>query len=188
MLLTLGAWALACSLFEPRDPDAPSGEGAFWEVPRSPATVLINMENSFTSRHLDFYMRCFDSTMVFEADPLAQSTYPGVFDDWGWSDEEAATRNLFAELSPEQPTDSALSLQMAVDLDDSNVGEDEAELEVDYLLEARLSSEPLHFQGGGRLTLRLAKGSDQLWSVGWWRDVADSSGWSWSILKGRYHS
>jgi hypothetical protein len=188
VLLAVCASLVACSLFEPRDAETPSGGAALWEVPRSPATVVINMENSFVARHVDFYMRCFDSTMTFQADPLAQSTYPGVFDDWGWIEEEAAARNLFADLSQEQPTDSALVLQMAVDLDDSDVGEVDAQLEVDYLIEARLASEPRDFQGGGRLTLRLIKADDQLWSVGWWRDVADSSGWSWSMLKGRYHS
>ncbi len=186
-LAVCGAIA-GCSLFEPRGAQTPSGGAALWEVPRSATTVVINMETSFVSRHLDFYMRCFDSTMTFEADPLAQSAYPGVFDEWGWIEEEAATRNLFADLSPAQPTDSVLSLQMAVDLGDSDVGEIEAQLEVDYVLQARLSSDPRDFQGGGRLTLGLAKGDDQLWSVGWWRDVADSSGWSWSMLKGRYHS
>jgi hypothetical protein len=148
-LLAVCASVVACSLFEPRDAEAPSGGAALWEVPRSPATVIINMENSFVSRHVDFYMRCFDSTMTFEADPLAQSTYPGVFDNWGWIEEEAATRNLFADLSQAQPTDSLLALQMAVDLDDSDVGETDAQLEVDYLLEAWLASDPQNFQGGG---------------------------------------
>ena len=126
--------------------------------------------------------------MTFEADPLAQTTYPGVFDQWGWFEEEAAVRNLFSDLSAIHPADSLVVLQMALDLEDSDIGETQARLEVDYLLAAWLASDPPRFEGGGRLTLDLAKGDDQLWSVGWWRDVADTSGWSWSMLKGRYHS
>jgi hypothetical protein len=181
------AFVGGCSLFEPRDPEAPSGDSAVWEVPRTPTTVVGNMEASFRSGGVDYYMRCFDSTMVFEADPLAEVAYPGVFDDWGWDEEEETTRNLLADLSPDHPPDSLLVLQMAVDLDDSHVGEAEATLEVDYLLDAWLASAPERFEAGGRLTLQLAKGDDQLWSVTWWGDEADSSGWSWSMLKGRYH-
>ncbi len=177
-----------CSLFEPRDAESPSGGAAIWEVPRTPTTVLINMETSFGARHSDFYMRCFDSTMTFEADPLAQTAYPGVFDEWGWAEEEAAVRNLFADLSPDHPSDSLLLLRMALDLDNSNIGEDEASLEVDYELEAWLATPPERFEAGGRLSLGVSRGDDQLWSVVWWRDVADASGSSWSLLKGRYHS
>jgi hypothetical protein len=187
LALTLVA-VVGCSLFDPRDAEPPSGDAAVWEVPRTPTTVLINMESSFGSRRADFYMQCFDSTMSFEADPLAQNTYPGIFDQWGWVEEEAAVRNLFSDLSLDQPSDSLVVLQLAVDLDDSDIGETQARLEVDYRLAAWLASDPQRFEGGGRLTLDLAKGDDQLWSVGWWRDVADTSGWSWSMLKGRYHS
>ena len=95
MLVSVG-----CSLFEPREADAPGSSGTPWQVPTVPTAVFRNMENGLEDLTGVNYERSLNDAFVYIPDGGTLSQFPpGRFDNWTRQDEVTVTQRIVGDNS-----------------------------------------------------------------------------------------
>jgi hypothetical protein len=103
-----------CELFNPREPEDPSGSSGNWTPPANPREVLENISSSFTLHDGILYLKSFakpnyiDTAFVFIPDVSVPSYDSTIFTEWDYDTEQAFILTLF---SPDFiPSDSSASI------------------------------------------------------------------------------
>ena len=153
-----------CELFTPRDSEPPIDvlDPYAWVPPTSPEIVLQNLANAFPAHKLNYHLDVLGNSdetgtsFTFFPDQGVASSQPGVFDNWGYVEEE--------NLSP-------------ID--------DRYEIITDYHLTLSYgeSETPLPEQLKGQATLTLIQNVDLLYEISIWQDLKSDSLPCWSDLK-----
>jgi len=174
--------------FATREPEAPKNSGSRYIPPFAAEIVLENMRNAISDRNVENYLRCFtDSTRTgerfrYEPDAAASNQYPGVFSQWGLSQE----RDYFSQLRAALPTDSLRSLRL--DSLQTIAFSDSAQFVRAYELNVRHKQQSAGVPGQVRGELRFWLRKDQFgeWSIYRWADFATGQAQTWSALKAAF--
>ena len=177
----------ACELFTPRDPEPPLDtlDPYAWIPPTSPEIVLQDLANAFPAHkenyHLDVLAgRSGDvATFRFFPDHSVASAQPGVFDGWGYAEEENFMIKLFEILNPEGIQDLSWSKDQVSTIEDRHEIIADYDLRLSYLENS--SKYPSHFSG--QIILSLVQNDDLLYQITTWQDVKSDSLPCWSELK-----
>ncbi|MCF7825709.1 MAG: hypothetical protein K9N29_03580 [Candidatus Marinimicrobia bacterium] len=182
MLLLAG-----CELFTPRESEPPIDvlDPYAWIPPTSPEMVLQNLANAFPAHQLNYHLDVLgnnDETgvaFVFLPDQGVSSSQPGVFDNWGYVEEENFITKLFDVLKEDgfQRLDWEIEQLSPID--------DRYEIITDYHLTLSYgeSETALPTQLKGQATLTLVQNIDQLYEISVWQDLKSDTLPCWSDLK-----
>ena len=183
VLLLLGA----CELFTPRESEPPVDviDPYAWVPPTSPEIVLQNLSNAFPAHkpnyHLDVLGNREDTGSLFSffPDQGVASAQPGVFDNWGYVEEENFVTKLFETLS----ADGLQRLEWQVE--QLSPVDDRYEIIADYQLTLSWgeSETPMPQEYRGQATLTLLQNVDLLYEISVWQDLKSDSLPCWSDLK-----
>jgi len=176
-----------CELFTPRDSEPPLDvlDPYAWVPPTSPEIVLQNLANSFPAHKLNYHLDVLgnsDETGVdfaFFPDQGVATSQPGVFDNWGFDEEENFITKLFEALNEEGLQRLEWEQTDFVPLDDRY------EIITDYHLTFSYgeSDTPLPAQLKGQATLTLIQNVDLLYEISVWQDLKSDTLPCWSDLK-----
>jgi len=178
-----------CSLFEPREPEAPTQSSANFVPPTEPRIVVSNLQNAIAEKNLENYMSCFaDPARVqrgfgFVPAPTALSAYPRLQGSWTYTDE----RNYFQELIIQglSPGFSGLILTLR----SSSVSSDSVIYNFDYTF--TFETKPQHNFAStalGNLQFTIGVDNNNLWSIYYWvdNDLGGTNDITWSEFKGKF--
>jgi len=176
-----------CELFTPRDSEPPIDvlDPYAWVPPTSPEIVLQNLANAFPAHKLNYHLDVLgnnDETGVafaFFPDQSVASSQPGVFDNWGYVEEENFITKLFEELNNEGLQRLEWENTDFLPLDDR------FEIITNYHLTLSYggSETPLPEQFKGQATLTLVQNVDLLYEISVWQDLISDTLPCWSDLK-----
>jgi hypothetical protein len=182
-LVALAGLLLAgCALFEPREVEAPGGDGGpSGRPPLSPSDVIHNLHAAVQAADPQLYASALADSgwrqgYRFLADPALAPE--GGF--WGRDEELAAWRNLCERLQ----LTGAVAPRLALIASDSTLFGDSASYSADYLLQLDASLATLGSRWAGSLRFVLSRHPQSGdWAIHQWEDwSADSSG-GWTRLK-----
>jgi len=189
IMTMLGMLLLAgCELFTPRDSEPPLDvlDPYAWIPPTSPEIVLQNLANAFPAHKLNYHLDVLgnsDETGVnftFYPDQSVASSQPGVFENWGYVEEETFITKLFETLNPEGLQRLEWEVEQLSPIDDRY------EIIANYHLTLSYgkSETPLPAQLKGQATLTLVQNVDLLYEISIWQDFDNSDSLPcWSDLK-----
>jgi hypothetical protein len=176
-----------CELFTPRDSEPPIDvlDPYAWVPPTSPEIVLQNLANAFPAHKLNYHLDVLGNSdetgasFTFFPDQGVASSQPGVFDNWGYVEEENFITKLFETLSQ----DGLQRLEW--ERTDFLPIDDHFEIVTDYHLTLAYgeSETPLPEQLKGQATLTLVQNVDLLYEISIWQDLKSDSLPCWSDLK-----
>ena len=176
-----------CELFTPRDSEPPIDvlDPYAWVPPTSPEIVLQNLANAFPAHKLNYHLDVLGNSdetgasFTFFSDQGVASSQPGVFDNWGYVEEENFITKLFETLSQ----DGLQRLEW--ERTDFLPIDDHFEIVTDYHLTLAYgeSETPLPEQLKGQATLTLVQNVDLLYEISIWQDLKSDSLPCWSDLK-----
>ncbi len=182
MLLLAG-----CELFTPRDSEPPINvlDPYAWIPPTSPEIVLQNLANAFPAHQLNYHLDVLGNAeetgaaFAFIPDQGVASSQPGVFDNWGYVEEENFITKLFEEL------DEDGFQRLEWDRTDFLPIDDHYEIITDYHLTLAYeeSETSLPGQVKGQVTLTLVQNVDLLYEISAWQDLKSDTLPCWSDLK-----
>ena len=182
-LLVLGA----CELFTPRDSEPPIDvlDPYAWVPPTSPEFVLQNLANAFPAHKPNYHLDVLGNSnetgaaFTFYPDQGVASSQPGVFDNWGYVEEENFIAKLFESLNTENLQRLEWEIEQLSPIDDRY------EIITDYHLTLSYgeSENPLPSQLKGQATLTLIQNVDLLYEIAVWQDLKSDSLPCWSDLK-----
>lgn len=178
---------ISCDLFTPRDPEPPIDENDpyAWRPPTSAETVLENLSSAFPAHKLNYHLDCLSKGVdgsggfVFYPDQGVAVSQPGVFDNWGYDEEENFITKLFQEI---QEGDLQ---RLDWEIVQSSSLEDRYEIIADYELGLSYTAA----RGGlpdmlaGQATLTLVRNDDLLYEISVWQDLKSDTLPCWSDLK-----
>lgn len=183
VLLLLGA----CELFTPRESEPPIDviDPYAWVPPTSPEIVLQNLSNAFPAHkpnyHLDVLGNSEETGAIFSflPDQGVASSQPGVFDNWGYVEEENFITKLFDVLDEEGLQRLEWEVEQLSPIDDRY------EIITDYSLTLAYEQSGLTLpaQLKGQATLTLIQNVDLLYEISGWQDLKSDSLPCWSDLK-----
>ena len=186
-------WALClvlqagCGLFEPRDPEAPSQGGLNYRPPTAPEIVIANLQSAIDQKSSANYINCFTDPSktgrLFEFIPAveASAVYPGIFDSWSRTEEEAYFQNLIAKSIPNSLSSLLLKLNTSVVTPDSVL------FDYDYTLTFEHTDPSFPMTAKGRLQFSLATDNSNFWSIHRWQDFKSATDEAtWSLFKGKF--
>jgi len=183
VLLLLGA----CELFTPRESEPPVDviDPYAWVPPTSPEIVLQNLSNAFPAHKPNYHLDVLGNSeetgalFVFLPDQGVASSQPGVFDNWGYVEEENFVTKLFEVLDEEGLQRLEWEVEQLSPIDDRY------EIITDYSLTLAYgqSENPLPTQLKGQATLTLIQNVDLLYEISGWQDLKSDSLPCWSDLK-----
>jgi len=176
-----------CELFRPRESEPPIGvsDPYSWRPPTSPEIVLENLSNAFPAHKLNYFLDVLshdpESAISFEflPDQGVASAQPGIFTDWGYTEEESFITKLFQGLHDE-------GLQrLTWKVDQLSPIDDRYEIIADYQLKLTYSENDSQLPTllGGQATLTLTQNADLLFEVSKWQDLKSDTLACWSDLK-----
>ncbi|PIE52892.1 hypothetical protein CSA37_04420 [Candidatus Fermentibacteria bacterium] len=175
---------ISCSLFDPRDPQDPSGGGAVWQTPTSPDLVVENMQSSLNGKSVQ-YLACLDDKFFFFADTNDVDDYPTLnFTDWDKSIENLTVSQLFS-IVPEDSTIIAEFLPVPGS-PDPVAPEDSATLYRNYSISIPGAEYNPAF---GIAEFRMIEDDNGLWWVSEWHDnrfEPSSTVKTWAVVKAVY--
>jgi len=176
-----------CELFTPRDSEPPIDvlDPYAWVPPTSPEFVLQNLASSFPAHKLNYHLDVLGNSdetgasFAFFPDQGVASSQPGVFDNWGYVEEENFITKLFESLSVEGFQRLEWEIEQLSPIDDRY------EIITNYhvTLSYGDSETPLPTQLKGQATLTLVQNVDLLYEISVWRDLKSDSLPCWSDLK-----
>lgn len=183
-LLLLCLFLYGCDIFDTRDAAPPAIPRTEGQVATSSDQLLINFFNSVRQKNADNYTATFSdssthgSQFIFVPSSQALSTYPVFFNQWGKREEERYFKNF--------TTDVSASSNVVVSLFDSSTTKygDSVLYNVRYSLVYTAANNPEPFTYSGEMRLKMKVGSNLIWKIYQWEDYKNSSGLSWSDLKG----
>ncbi|MBD3277420.1 MAG: hypothetical protein GF388_03885 [Candidatus Aegiribacteria sp.] len=185
---------LACSFFEPRDPQDPApGDDIPWQQPYAPTTVVTNLGNAMEGRSASITMACCDSSYMFIADESDTTEFGGSWNFGGWTYEveQNTVMNIFNFVqSSGYPDDSLVSVTMNTisTLPDPVAPSDSAEIWRDYqIVAAGTEYADWDAPAEGRVMFLMVEDSYGLWSIKRWYDYRpeDYTGehYTWGVAK-----
>ncbi len=177
----------ACDLFTPRDPEPPIGtnDPYAWKPPTTPAIVLENLSSAFPAHKLNYHMDAlsFDpegvAGFVFFPDQGVAVSQPGVFDAWGYDEEENFITKLFQVLDE----DDLQRLDWTVVQSSSLEGRHEIIADYNLSISYTETRGALPATLKGQATLTLIQNSDLLYEISVWQDLKNDTLPCWSDLK-----
>lgn len=177
MKLTVALWVsllVGCSLFEPRQPEPPTGQEGRWNAPVSPGVVISNLEYAFEDQNIENYMTAFASDFVFTADDRDTLLFPsGTFSDWDYSVEREVAARIFDDAD-------WIDLAFTDSLVDSTAERADFYENYEFTVSAQ---NPIY--GRGLALFYLRREEDGYWAVFEWRDFRQDTT-DWGVLKGTY--
>ncbi|MBT4421243.1 MAG: hypothetical protein HOG76_12485 [Candidatus Marinimicrobia bacterium] len=180
-----------CELFTPRDSEPPTDvqDPYAWIPPTSPEIVLQNLSNAFPAHKPNYHLDVLGSSgetgasFAFFPDQGVASSQPGVFDNWGYVEEENFITQLFEMLNEEGLPRLEWEVEQLSPIDDRY------EIITDYHLTLFYGeAEPLlPEQFKGQATLTLVQNVDLLYEISVWQDLKSDTLPCWSDLKTLVH-
>ncbi len=178
---------MGCELFTPRESEPPIGstDPYGWIPPTAPEFVLQNLSNAFPANKLNYHLDVLanevepGASFLFFPDQGVASSQPGVFDNWGYVEEENFITKLFQSLNAE-------GLQrLDFELEQLSPIENRYEIITDYelTLSYQESQTPLPGHLKGQATLTLVQNADLLYEISVWQDLKSDTLPCWSDLK-----
>lgn len=176
-----------CELFTPREPEPPIDvlDPYAWVPPTSPEFVLQNLASALPAHKLNYHLDVLGNSdetgeaFTFFPDQGVASSQPGVFDNWGYVEEENFITKLFESLSVE-------GLQrLEWDIEQLSPIDDRYEIITNYQMTLSFgdSDTPLPTQLKGQATLTLVQNVDLLYEISVWQDLKSDTLPCWSDLK-----
>ncbi len=195
MLYFLGCLLLtlqACSLFNTRDPEDPSGSTNSFQQPTSELVVLSNFQLAVQEANTENFVRCLADTSSgarqafhFDASSEALASSPEVFRNWGVQNERQAFYSMATKLS----VGSHSSLQLSSGRFEIRVP-DSALYVADYILRVPHTSASIPKVVAGTMRLTIVPNQLNQWSIARWVDTKspsnDSINFTWSTLKAQF--
>ena len=175
----------SCELFIPREAEPPinTSDPYAWKPPTSPEIVLENLSTAFSAQKLNYHLDGLanDSGQVFTffPDQGVASAQPGVFDAWGYVEEENFITKLFQSLNQDNRQSLDWQIEQLSPIDDRYEIIAEYQLTLSYL-ESRA---PPPNDVRGQATLTLVQNADLLYEVSVWHDLKSDTLPCWSDLK-----
>ncbi len=176
-----------CELFDPRDSEPPIDvqDPYAWVPPTTPEIVLQNLANAFPAHKLNYHLDVLgngDETgavFAFFPDEGVANLQPGVFDNWGYVEEENFITKLFEVLDE----DGIQRLEWVID--QLSPIDNRYEIITDYSLNLsyKETNTALPESIKGQATLTLVQNIDLLYEISAWQDIKSDSLPCWSDLK-----
>ena len=179
----------ACELFIPREPEPPGGNVTpyTFKPPTSPEIVLENIAIALPAFQPDHLLNVLvapnndEASFVFLPDPATAEASGGLFDNWGYPEEQNFINSLIQRLA-----ENGLQDILWEDVQVTNI-EDQTEVQANYSIQLTFEEErgALPEQLAGESFLTLVRGDDQLYRVLIWQDedIPTDSLPCWSDLK-----
>ena len=176
-----------CDLFTPREPEPPlnNSDPYAWRPPTSPEIVLENLSSAFPAHKLNYHLDVLsnnpepDPTFSFFPDQGVASSQPGIFDTWGYIEEENFITKLFQALDDDGLQHLDWQVEQLSPIDDRYEIIANYQLTLSYL-ESRA---PLPVELSGQATLTLVQNTDLLYEISTWQDLKSDTLPCWSDLK-----
>ncbi len=178
---------MGCELFTPRESEPPIGisDPYAWRPPTSPEIVLENLSNAFPAQKLNYHLDVLSHDLgsgvsfLFIPDQGVASSQPGIFDNWGYTEEESFITKLFQTLNG----DGLQRLDWQIDRL-SPTG-DQYEIIADYQLTMSYleGNALLPNKVSGQATLTLVQNADLLYEISTWQDLKSDTLSCWTDLK-----
>lgn len=150
--------------------------------PTDAVSVFANLENAFTYRESDIYIRCLSDsissghTFHFLPSPVKAIAFPHP---WGYQEEEL----FFQELLAACPKDSLLMLSITNDdVPDSDEG-DTISYQINYQISVHHNRGDIDKNYEGRSYIKLIRNNQNYWVIYYWQDIPVSTKATWSDLK-----
>lgn len=186
LLVVLTGILSACGdLLGVRDPELPDqSTESHWVPATTPDLVIANMENAFTYREYETYVKCLSDTgeyklplFRFKPSVAASVKYPGKFDVWGLPEEQIWFQSVLAAC----PKDSLFSLTITED-EPFTESQDTLEYQFSYVLDIRHTRQglPVKYQGKG--IFRMVRDARNTWMIHYWEDIGTGEP-DWTDLK-----
>lgn len=180
LIPVFSALLLSCSLFEPRNPQDPSGSGVVWQTPTSPDIVIENMASALNGKSV-LYLDCMDDSFVFYADTNDIDDYPTYdFSNWTKSVENLTVGQIYTAVPDDSLTASFTPISSNPD---PPAPEDSATIYREYTLEIPGAQYEVAF---GIAELHMVESEEGLWSIRSWYDNRYSSSTqekTWAVAK-----
>jgi hypothetical protein len=174
---------LSCSLFDPRDPEDPSGTGVVWQTPTSPDIVMENMASALNGQSV-LYLDCLDDDFVFYADTNDIDDHPELeFSDWTKIVENQTVGSIYSAVPD---TSLQASFTPVVSNPDPPAPEDSVIIYREYTI---LIPEAQHEVAFGIAEIHMVESEDGIWSIRSWYDYRFNSSTSektWAVAKAVY--
>jgi hypothetical protein len=177
----------ACSLFEPRVPEDPSGGAVVWQTPTSPDIVVDNIAATLGGSS-GLYLECLTDDFYFYADTSDVDDYPTLnFSNWDKTVENQTVSQLFNSV----PEDSMITAVFAIDPSnpDPSAPTDSAVIYRSYQITVPGSQyAPTGSPASGISELHMVQNSEGLWAVRKWYDSrwSQSQYATWAVTKAAY--
>lgn len=175
---------VSCDIFETRDSAPPATPRSGGQIATSSEQLLSNFFASVRQKNADNYTANFSDSITsgieytFIPSSNAYGTYPVFLSAWGKREEERYFKNFISDLSA--------SSNITVSLFDSSTTKygDSVLYIVQYslIIPSENGAQPLNYSGEMRLRMRV--GNNLIWKIYHWEDYKNTSGLSWSDLKG----
>ena len=176
-----------CELFSPREAEPPldTADPYAWKPPTAPQIVLENLSNAFPAGKRNFYLDVLKNSedgsqdFIFVPDPGIASSQPGVFDTWGYNEEESFITKLF-----ESMVDGGFQ-RLNWDVEQLSPIGDTYQVIADYrmTLSYKAGNEALPVQVGGQATITMVANSELLYEIVRWEDINADTLRCWTELK-----
>lgn len=183
VLILLGG----CELFAPREAEPPldTTDPYAWIPPTAPEIVLDNLKNSFPAGKTNYFLdvlkhdQGLTPDFVFVPDAGIASSQPGVFNSWGYVEEETFITKLFESLQ------TGGFQRLIWDVEQISPLGDTYEIIADYHLVLSYSdgATQLPAQLGGQATLTIIQNNDLLYEISRWEDLNADTLSCWTELK-----
>lgn len=176
-----------CELFTPRESEPPIDtlDPYAWVPPTSPEIVLQNIANSFPAHKINYHLDVLGNSnetgvsFAFFPDQGVATSQPGVFENWGFDEEENFITKLFETLNEDGLQRLEWEVEQLSPIDDRY------EIITDYSLTLSYgeTDAPLPPQLKGQATLTLVQNVDLLYEISVWQDLKSDTLPCWSDLK-----
>jgi hypothetical protein len=177
----------SCTLFEPREAEAPTQSGANY-LPRTfPANVVSNLKTAIAQKDPVGYIACFsDSTRTqtafsFIPSADAASIYASVLRNWTYAQELAYFQNLVAKARKPQGFASLILTPK----DSIVTGNESRSYNFDYSFSFEHTESGFTQNARGSLQFTLVSYNSE-WVIARWVDLQTTTNLTWSSFKGKF--
>jgi hypothetical protein len=189
LVLIFSLLVTTCDLFMPRDPEPPGGDVTpyTFKPPTSPEIVLENIAIALPAFQPDHLLNVLvapnttDENFVFIPDPATAEASGGLFNSWGYPEEQSFLNSLIQRLA-----ENGLQDILWDEIQVTSI-EDQTEVQANYSIQLTYTEQrgALPEQLAGETFLTLIRGDDQLYRVLVWQDedITSDSLPCWSDLK-----
>ncbi|ARA93094.1 hypothetical protein AWN76_007915 [Rhodothermaceae bacterium RA] len=182
LLPVAGVLLLAgCSLFSPREPEAPTEAGGTYEQPDTPEQVVANLQAAIAELNTQNYRRSLAEDLVFEPTATAMARTPALWSTWSRQEEDA----YFSTLVASARFGSGHELELREDVLSFVTGT-RAQLDALYVLTVHHRRAGVPTTVEGRLIWELTQDASGLWHLSRWIDREVGNAPAWSDLKAAF--